>query len=31
MSNAAFDYISQAKAILERIEATQMHAIENAA
>ena len=30
MSNAAFDYISQAKAILERIEATQMHAIENA-
>jgi uncharacterized phosphosugar-binding protein len=31
MSNAAFDYISQAKAILERIEATQMNAIENAA
>ena len=31
MSNAAFDYISQAKAILERIEATQMPAIENAA
>ena len=31
MSNAAFDYISQAKAILKRIEATQMNAIENAA
>ncbi len=31
MSNAAFDYITQAKAILERIEATQMDAIENAA
>ena len=31
MSNAAFDYISQAKAILERIEATQMDAVENAA
>jgi len=31
MSNAAFDYISQAKAILERIEATQMNTIENAA
>ena len=31
MSNAAFDYISQAKAILERIEATQMPAIENTA
>ena len=30
MSNAAFDYIGQAKAILERIEATQMNAIENA-
>ena len=31
MSNAALDYIAQAKAILERIEATQMDAIENAA
>ena len=31
MSNAAFDYINQAKAILERIEATQMDAVENAA
>src|SRR5215212_9849322 len=31
MSNAALDYISQAKAILERIEATQMNAIESAA
>ena len=31
MSNAAFDYISQAKAILERMEATQMDAVENAA
>lgn len=31
MSNAALDYIDQAKAILERIEATQVDAIENAA
>ncbi|MDQ3004721.1 MAG: SIS domain-containing protein [Chloroflexota bacterium] len=31
MSNAAFDYISQAQAILERVKATQMNAIENAA
>ena len=31
MSNAALDYITQAKAILDRIEATQMDAIENAA
>jgi len=31
MSNAALDYITQAKAILDRIEARQMDAIENAA
>jgi len=31
MSNAALDYIAQAKAILDRIEARQMDAIENAA
>ena len=31
MSNAAFDYISQAQAILERVKATQMNSIENAA
>jgi len=31
MSNAALDYITQAKAILDRIVATQMDAIENAA
>lgn len=31
MSNAALDYITQAKAILDRIEAKQMDAIENAA
>lgn len=31
MSNAALDYIMQAKAILDRIEARQMNAIENAA
>jgi uncharacterized phosphosugar-binding protein len=31
MSNAAFNYINEAKAILERIEGTQMDALENAA
>jgi uncharacterized phosphosugar-binding protein len=31
MSNAALDYITQAKAIIDRIEARQMDAIENAA
>src|SRR5512147_878308 len=31
MSNAALDYITQAKAILERIESTQLDAIERAA
>jgi len=31
MSNAALDYLTQSKAILDRIEATQMNAIEQAA
>jgi uncharacterized phosphosugar-binding protein len=31
MSNASFDYLTQAKAILDRVEATQLDAIERAA